>query len=141
MGKCSISLFAVFSIIYDGKRLKKFKSVSRKRLVWKKLKKHFLTSNQKIASTQTLGSAFLKRFQIVQNSKFESDLFKIVDCFFDDYVSVKKERVNCSDIIFQNFFLKSLSKIIIFHLKCFSTNKFTFNTRCKNCNDFFNQLC
>ena len=43
------------------KRAEKTPSVSRKRLVQKKFKKHYLNSNQKLASTQTLGSAFLDR--------------------------------------------------------------------------------
>ena len=75
------------------KRAEKTPSVSRKRLVRKKFKKHFLSSNQKLASTQTLGSAFSDRIRKVQNSKYESDLFKIIDCFYDGYGSVNSERV------------------------------------------------
>ena len=40
------------------KRAIKKPSVSKKRLVRKKFKKHYLSSNQKHASTQNLGSAF-----------------------------------------------------------------------------------
>ena len=96
MGKSSISLVAEFSIIYDGKEQKKTPSVSRKRLVRKKFKKHYLSSNQKLASTQTLGSAFLDRIRKVQNAKSESDLFKIIDCFIDGYGSVNSERFSFS---------------------------------------------
>ena len=42
------------------KGAEKIPSVSRKRLVRKKFKKHYLSSNQKLASTQTLGSEFVK---------------------------------------------------------------------------------
>ena len=45
---------------------------------------------------QTLGSAFLDKIRKVRNSKYESDLFKIIDCFIDGYGSVKSERVNFS---------------------------------------------
>ena len=75
---------------------KKTPSVSRKLLVWKKFKKHYLSSNQKLASTQTLGSAFLNRIRKVHNSNFESDLFKIIDCLIDGYGSVNSERVSFS---------------------------------------------
>ena len=50
-------------------------------IVRKKFNKHYLSSNQKLASTQTLGSAFLDRIRKVQNSKYEHDLSKIIDCF------------------------------------------------------------
>ena len=49
------------------KGAEKTPSVSRKRLVWKKFKKPYLSSYQKLASTQTLGSAFLDRFRKIQN--------------------------------------------------------------------------
>ena len=81
------------------KGAEKTPSVSRKRLVRKKFKKHYLTSNQKLASTQTLGSAFLDRIRKLQNSKYETDLFKTIDCFIDGYGSV-----NCERVIFSNNF-------------------------------------
>ena len=58
----------------------KLPSVAKKRLLRKKFKRHYLSSAQKLASTQTLGSAFLERFRKGQNSKYETDLLKIVDC-------------------------------------------------------------
>ena len=79
------------------KGAKKAPSVARKRLVRKKvLKKHYLCSNQKLASTQTLGSACLERTRNFQNSKYESDVFKRMDCFIDGVGSVNSERVNFS---------------------------------------------
>ena len=78
------------------KGAEKTPNVSRKRLVRKKFKKHYLSSNQKLATTQTLGSAFLDRFRKIQISKYESDLFKIIDGFIDGYGSVNSERVNFS---------------------------------------------
>ena len=78
------------------KGAEKTPSVSRKRLVRKKFKKHYQSSDQKLATKQTLGSAFLDRIRKVQNSKYESDLFKLVDCFIDGYDSVNSERVNFS---------------------------------------------
>ena len=45
------------------KGAEKTPSVPRKRVVRKKFKKYYLNSNQKLASTQTLGSAFLDRIR------------------------------------------------------------------------------
>ena len=59
----------------------------------KKLKRHHLSSIQKLASTQILGLAFLERFQKVQNLKYETDLLKIVNCFNDGYENVNNQRV------------------------------------------------
>ena len=69
---------------------------ANKRLLRKKFKRHYLRTAQKLASTQTLGSAFLERFCKVQNSKYETDLLKIIDCFIDGYGTVNSERVNFS---------------------------------------------
>ena len=41
--------------------------VAKKRLLRKKFKRHCLCSNQKLASTQTTGSAFLERVRKIQN--------------------------------------------------------------------------
>ena len=84
--------------------------MSRKRLVRKKFKKHYLGSNQKLESTQTLGSAFLDRTRKFQNSKYESDWFKMIDCFIDGYGSVNSERVSFS-INFCLFLHKNLVKV------------------------------
>ena len=74
----------------------KLPSVAKKRLLRKKFKIHYLSSAQKIASAQTLGSAFLERIRKVQNSKYETDLLKIVDCFIDGFGTVNSERINFS---------------------------------------------
>ena len=47
-------------------------------------------------TTQTFGSAFLEEIQKFQNSKYDTDLLKIVDCFIDGYGNVNSERVNVS---------------------------------------------
>ena len=70
--------------------------LAKKRLLRKKFKRHYLSSAQKIASTQTLGSAFLERIRKVQILKYETDLLKIVDCFIDGFGTVKSERINFS---------------------------------------------
>ena len=61
-----------------------------------KYKRHYLSSNQKLASTQTHGSVFLDRFRKTQNSKYEPDLLKTTDCFIgcrgplnSDYVNLR----------------------------------------------------
>ena len=45
---------------------KKFQVLQRKDCYAKKFKRHYLCSNQKLASTQTIGSAFLERVRKVQ---------------------------------------------------------------------------
>ena len=47
-----------------------------KKLLHKKFKCHYLCSKQKLASTQTIGSAFLERARKVQTSKLEHDLLE-----------------------------------------------------------------
>ena len=68
----------------------KLPSVAKKRLLQKKFKRHYLSSAQKLASTQTLGSVFLERIQKIQDSKYETDFLKIFDCFIDGYATAKK---------------------------------------------------
>ena len=75
-------------------------SVAKKRRLRKKFKRHYLCSNQKLDSTQTIGSAFLERVRKVPNSKYEHDLLKIVDCFIDGYRFVNSDHVNFSIKIF-----------------------------------------
>ena len=74
----------------------KLPSVAKKRLLRKKFKRQNISSAQMIASTQTLGSAFLERIRKVQNSKYETDLLKFVDCFIDGFGIVNSERINFS---------------------------------------------
>ena len=69
-------------------------SIEKKPLSWKKNKKHYLYSNQKLASTQILGSAFLDRFRKAQNSKYESDLFKVFDCIIGCHGSVHSDYIS-----------------------------------------------
>ena len=69
-------------------------SIAKKRLIRKKFMRHHLFPNQKLASTHTLGSAFLDRIRKVQNSKYESDLFKIIDCFIDCHDSVHSDYLS-----------------------------------------------
>ena len=87
-------------------------SVAKKRLLRKNFKRHCLCSNQKLASTQTIGSAFLERVRKVQNSKYEHDLLKVFHCFIDGYGFANSDHVNFSiktfDIpsIFSDMFTK-----------------------------------
>ena len=83
-------------------------SVAKKRLLSKKFKRHYLCSNQKLASTQTIGSAFLERDHKVQNSKYEHDLLEIIDCFIDGYGFVNNDHVSFSVKFFLIVHLVSL---------------------------------
>ena len=76
----------------------KLSTVAKKRQLQQKIKRQYLSSAQKLTSTQTFGSAFLERIRKVQNSKYETDLLKNVDCFIDDYGTVNSECVNLSNI-------------------------------------------
>ena len=71
-------------------------SVAKKRLLRKKFKRHYLCSNQKLAYTQAIGSAFLASVRKVQNSNYEQDLFSKILCFIDGYGFVKSDHVNFS---------------------------------------------
>ena len=76
------------------KGAKKMPGTAKKRLIRKNFYRPYLCSNQKLASTQTLGSAFLDRIRKIQNSKYESDLFKIIDCFIDCHDSAHSNYVS-----------------------------------------------
>ena len=76
--------------------------LQRKELLRKKYKRHYLCSNQKLASTQTIGSAFLERVRKVQNSKYEHDLLKVIDCLIDGFGFVKKDHIIFSKKNFDN---------------------------------------
>ena len=70
--------------------------LQRKDCYAKNCKGPYLCSNQKLASTQTIGSAFLERVRKVQNSKYENDLLNLIDCFIDGYGFVNNDHVNFS---------------------------------------------
>ena len=58
-------------------------SIAKKKLLWKKYKKHLFSSFQKTKTTQTSGSVVAEKNEKVKKTKVELDLFKIVDCFLD----------------------------------------------------------
>ena len=60
-------------------------SIAKKRLLWKKYKKHLFSSFQKTKATQTSGSVFAERIEKVKKTKFEFELKKIVECFPDSH--------------------------------------------------------
>ena len=60
-------------------------SIAKKRLLRKKYKKHLFSSFQKTKTTQTSGSLFAERIEKAKKTKFEIELRKIVDCFFDSH--------------------------------------------------------
>ena len=69
-------------------------SFAKKRLIRKQYKRHYLNSNQKLASTKTHGAVFLDRVGKVQSSKCGSDLLKIIDSFIDCHSSVNSDCVS-----------------------------------------------
>ena len=54
-----------------------------KRGSWEKFKQHFMSALRKNNSTQTSGSMFAEWIEKAKKTKFELELIKIVDCFFD----------------------------------------------------------
>ena len=69
----------------ENKNVEKVPIISKKRLSRSKFKRHLLRAQQRNASTQTLGSAFLDRIHSLRKSKYESELIKIVDCLLDGH--------------------------------------------------------
>ena len=67
----------------ENKYVEKVPSISKKRLSKKTFKRHLLRAEQRNASSQTLGSSFLDRVHSLRNSKYESELIKIIDCLLD----------------------------------------------------------
>ena len=67
----------------EKKFVEKLPSVYKKRLSRKIIKRHLLRAAQKNASTQSLRSSLFDRIQTFKNSKYESELIKIVDCLLD----------------------------------------------------------
>ena len=68
-----------------NKGVDRMPSIAKKRLLRKKYKKHLFSTFQKTKLTQSDGSVFAERIEKVKKTKFELDLFKIVDCFSDGY--------------------------------------------------------
>ena len=68
-----------------NKGVDRMPSIAKKRLLRKKYKKHLFSFFQKTKTTQASGSVFAERNEKVKKTKFELDLFKIVDCFLDGH--------------------------------------------------------
>ena len=91
-----------------NKGVDRIPSIAKKRLLRKKFKKLLFSSFQKTKTTKTSGSVFAERLEKVKKTKFELDLFKILDCFVDGHgnydsnlVSFKKKS------LLTNYFLNS----------------------------------
>ena len=63
----------------------KLSSLTKKAMVIKKYKMHFLRSFQKKKPTQTARSVFAKRIEVIKKTNFEMELIKIVDWLLDGY--------------------------------------------------------
>ena len=94
LSKISNNLIALFIAIWNGKKQKKSQVLQWKDHYAKKFKRHYLCSSQKLASAQTIGSAFLEWVRKVQNSKQKPDLLKTIDCLIDGSGSVNGDHVN-----------------------------------------------
>ena len=83
-------------------------SIAKKRLLRKKYKKNLLSSFQKTKSRQTSGSVFADTIEQVKETKFESDLMKIVFCFLDGHGSYSSSLVSFEiKSLLSNHFLNS----------------------------------
>ena len=63
----------------------KTQSFAKKKLLRKKFEQHFMSVLQKNKATQTSGSMLAERIEKAQKTKFELELVKIVNCFFDGH--------------------------------------------------------
>ena len=70
---------------HRNKGVDRMPSITKKRLLRKKYKKHLFSSFQKTKTTQTSGSVFAERIEKVEKNKFEFELIKNVDCFRDSH--------------------------------------------------------
>ena len=80
------------------------------------------------------------RIRKVQNSKYETDLLKIVDCFIDGFGTVN--LISIFLLIIKNFLIKILSKLFLFKSKVFSQDAnfgLIFSTRLQKFNLTFLQ--
>ena len=69
-------------------------SIAKRRLLRKNYKKHLLSSFQKTKSTQTSGSVYADKIELVKKTKLELELIKIVDSFVDGVVNYTKNLVS-----------------------------------------------
>ena len=70
---------------HRNKGVDRMPSMAKKKLLRKKCKVYLLSSFQKTKRTQTSGSVFAERIEKVKKTKFEFELIKILDCFFDGH--------------------------------------------------------
>ena len=73
-------------------------SITKKRLLEKKYKKHLLSSYQRTKSTQTSRSVFVDRIEQVKKTKIVLELIKIVDCFLDGHGNYSSNLVTFEKI-------------------------------------------
>ena len=79
---------------HRNKGVDRMPSIAKKRLLRKKYKKHLFSPFQRTKTTQTSGSVFADRIEQVEKTKFELDLFKIVDCFLDGHGNYDSKLVS-----------------------------------------------
>ena len=77
-------------------------STAKKTLLRKKFKQHFMSALKKNKSTQTSGSVFAERIEKVKKTKFELELIKTVDCFFDGHGNYDSNLVSFK----KNFYIE-----------------------------------
>ena len=68
---------------HRNKGVDRMPSITKKRLLRKKYKKHLFSSFQKTKATQTSGSVFAEGIEKAKKTNFEFELIKNVDCFLD----------------------------------------------------------
>ena len=105
----------------ENKFVEKLPSVSKKRLSRKKFKRHLLRAEQRNAGTQTLRSSFFDRIQSLKNSKYESELIKIVDCLLDGHGIIDNP---CCTLKLEN------NKVFV--LTCFKSSVYSKNRNLKS---------
>ena len=79
---------------HRNKGVERMLSITKKKLLSKKYKKHSFSSFENTKTTQTSGSVFAERIEKVKKTKFEFELVKIVDFFLDGNGSFESNLVS-----------------------------------------------
>ena len=100
-----------------NKGVDRMPSIAKKKLFSKKYEKHLFSSFQKTKTTQTSGSVFTERIEIVEKTIFELDVIKIVDCFLDGHGNYDNNLVSFKIKSLKNYHFLTSRKICINQLE------------------------
>ena len=91
--KCLITCNEQLTLITETREWTECRTL-QKRDSRKKYTKHLFSSFQKTKTAQTSGSVLRERIEKVKKTKFELELLKIVECFFDGHGNFNSNLVS-----------------------------------------------